>query len=101
MTFSSFRMCHYESLVLFVDTEFFTAPVSVGGKKKKNQWTFGCAPIEMLPNHLALIQEISRFFPHICEAAFCRFAQEKHARSLEGTLVYSVFSGLYSCISEC
>lgn len=100
MTFSGFHMCHYESLTLFVDAEFFTALVSVGGKKK-NQWTFGCAPIEMLPIHLALIQEISCFFPHIFEPAFCGFVREKHAHSLEGTLMYSVFNGLYSCISEC
>ncbi len=46
----------------------------------------------MLPIHLAPIQETSRFFPHIFEAAFCGFAQEKHARSLEGTLVYSTLT---------
>jgi len=76
--------CHYEFLALFVDTEILTAPVSVRKKRKKNQWTFGCAPIEMLPVQLGLIQEISCFFPHVFEPAFCGFAREQHASSLEG-----------------
>lgn len=37
----------------------------------ENQWTCGLTPAELLPVHLALIQDVSIFFPHSFESAFC------------------------------